>query len=235
MAIMDIGIIIFLLFGAVLGLKRGCVKQLVNFLGFILVAILAFKARLPVSDFLFKTLPFFKFKGVLKGAVVLNIVLYEFLAFIILFSILMIAFRIIMLATRLFEKILNTTIILGIPFKILGAILGVIEHYIIVFIVLLILTIPFFENSYIVESKYKDKILNKTPILTDQCEKTKDVIDRLNELKEKFADSDINQFNLDAIDLLLDKGLVNLKTIDKLIAKNKLQVDNIEIVLQRYR
>ncbi len=235
MNVIDIGIIIFLIFGAIIGFKRGFTKQLVNLLGFILVAILAFKVRLPVSTFLFKTLPFFKFKGLLKGAVVLNIVLYEFIAFAIMFGLLTIAFRIVMLATKIFEKILNMTIILGIPFKILGAIIGIVEHYLIIFIILFVLSLPFFSNSLITGSKYRKKILKETPVLTERLEKTMDTMEYLNNLKDKFAKDDINKFNLEAIDLLLDKRIVDVKTVDTLVEKHKLQVDNIELVLQRYR
>ena len=236
MNIIDIGIVIFLIFGAALGFKRGFTRQLVSSVGFILIVILAFKLRAPISELLFQNLPFFKFGGILKGAAVLNIVVYEFIAFLIVLAVLSILLKVAMLASRVFESILNMTIILGIPSKILGSIIGVIEHFVIAFIILYFLTLPFFSLSITSDSKYKDKILNNTPILSSTVEKTLDVMKDLGQLKDKFeVEQDVNQFNLAAIDLLLDKKIVTVKTVDELIKKDKLKIDNIEIILQKYR
>ena len=236
MNIIDIGIVIILLFGAVIGFKRGFTRQLVSSVGFILIVILAFNLRTPVSEFLFKNLPFFKFSGLLKGASVLNIVLYEFIAFVIVLGILSIVLKVVLFATKIFETILNMTIILGIPSKILGAIVGVIEYYIIVFIILYVLTLPLFNLSFVNESKYRNKIINNTPILSSFVEKTVGVMKDLNDLKDKFkTEQNVNKFNLEALDLLLEKRIVDVKTVDSLISKNKLQIDNVESVLKKYR
>ena len=48
----------FLAFGAILGFKRGFTRQLVGSVGLIVIVLLAFKLRTPISMFLFKTLPF---------------------------------------------------------------------------------------------------------------------------------------------------------------------------------
>ena len=48
MNILDIGIIIFIIFGGILGLKRGFTKELVEALGFIVVIILAYFLKNPL-------------------------------------------------------------------------------------------------------------------------------------------------------------------------------------------
>lgn len=236
MNVIDVGIIIFLLFGAVLGFKRGFTRQLVGSVGFIAIVILAFNLRAPVSEFLFKHLPFFSFGGFFKGVSVLNIVIYEFIAFIIVLSVLAVILKIVLVATKIFESFLNITIVLGIPSKILGAVVGVIEYYVIVFIILYILTLPIVNFPILENSKYKNTILNDTPILSTLIDKTVGVVNEFGELKEKFkTETDTNQFNLEALDLLLSKKIVDVKTVDYLIAKNKIQIDNVESVLKKYR
>ena len=48
MNILDIGIVIFILFGAVLGFKRGLTSELVKTVGFIVVVILAYFLKNPL-------------------------------------------------------------------------------------------------------------------------------------------------------------------------------------------
>ena len=62
MNILDALIIIFLLIGALAGFKRGLIKQGVLLVGLIVVLVLSFYIRIPVSNFFYKNLPFFNFK-----------------------------------------------------------------------------------------------------------------------------------------------------------------------------
>ena len=82
MNILDIGIIIFILFGAVLGLKRGFTKELVEAIGFIVVIVLAYFLKNPLSVLMYEFLPFFSF-GLLKNVEIFNILIYEVIAFLI--------------------------------------------------------------------------------------------------------------------------------------------------------
>lgn len=236
MNIVDIGIIIFILFGGLLGFKRGFTKQLIQTIGSILVIVLAFKIKNPVSSFLYQTLPFFKFGGVFKGVSVLNIVLYEFIAFLIVVSLLGILLRVLLFASSIFETLLNMTIVLGIPSKIMGFLIGLVQNYIIVFIALYLLSLPIINFEPLNTSKYKNDILTKTPILAKLGDKSLTIVADFKELKNKYKDiKEPDQFNLDAIDLLLSKKIVQVSSIDKLVTKGKLQINNIESVLQKYR
>ena len=138
----DILIIIFIAFGALLGFKRGFTRELLSLIGIFVVLILSFILKNPVSVFLYNNLPFFTFGGIFKDITVLNILVYEVLAFFIVFFVLSILLKILFMVTKIFEKILNLTIILGIFSKILGALVGIIKHVIYVFIILFILKLP---------------------------------------------------------------------------------------------
>lgn len=234
--IIDIGIVIIILFGAVIGFKRGFTKQLVRAIGFILVVLIAFNLKNVVSGFLYQNLPFFNFMGIFKGVTVLNIFLYELIAFLAVMAILMIILRLILFATGMLETVLNFTIVFGLLSKILGAVVGAIEYFVIAFIVLYILMIPLFNFDMVNESKLKDKILNSTPLLSNFVGKTVDVLEEFGTLKDKYEDkTDPNQFNLESLDLFLKYKVIGIESVDKLIDKNKLRIDNVESVLVKYR
>ena len=77
----------------VVGYKRGLTNQLVSSLGIFAVIVLSFLLKNPVSMFLYEHLPFFKFGGIFKGITALNIILYEFVAFFLVMSILTITIK----------------------------------------------------------------------------------------------------------------------------------------------
>ena len=142
-----------------------------------------------------------------------------------------------MVATSLFEKILKMTIILGIPSKIMGAVVGALEAFVIVFISLYALSLPIFNISIVNDSNWKDTILNKTPILSAFSKDTMQVIDEFASIKEKYKDNNKNaeEFNKEVLDLFLKYDVVKVSSIDKLVEKEKLQINNIEEILMKYR
>lgn len=237
MEIVDIIILIIILFGAVIGFKRGFTRSLVSALGFIIIAILAFFLKNPLSVLLYENLPFFKFGGILKGVTVLNIALYELLAFVIVLAILGIALKILMVATSVFEKLLKMTIILGIPSKIMGAVVGAVEAFVMVFIALYVLSLPIFNITFVENSKWKNQILNNTPVLSAFSKKTMGVVKAFSGIKEKYEDNNKNaeEFNKEVLDLFLKYDVVKVSSIDKLVEKGKLQINNIEEILMKYR
>jgi len=237
MNIVDLIIIVIIAFGAIMGFKRGFTRSLVSALGFIVITVLAFLLKNPVSVFLYENLPFFKFAGIIKGVTVLNIALYEILAFIIVLAILGVLLKVLVLATSIFEKVLNATIILGIPSKLAGAVVGAIQYFVITFIVLYIMSLPVFNINIINESKMKDKILNSTPILSNLVNDSVGVINEFTSIKDKYQDNNSNaeQFNKEVLDLFLKYDIVKVESIDKLVEKEKLQINNIEEILAPYR
>lgn len=236
MNIVDMIIIIFLLFGIMIGFKRGFMKQLFCSIGFFLILIISFYLKNPVSTFLYQHFPFFQFTGVLKGITSLNIIIYEILAFLILFSILTILYRILLFATSVFEKFLSLTIILGIPSKILGAILGLLEHFIIVFILLYIFSFPIFQIDLINQSKWKDPILQNTPILSNVIKDRMKWIEEFKKLKQKHENtSNQEEWNADVINLLLKYHIVTIDSIDHLKDHQKMNIDYNHPVLKKYR
>lgn len=222
--VIDIAIVFLLLFGFLNGFKRGFIKQAVITIGTILVIILAFLFKNPLSMVLYKHLPFYTV-GLLKNYSSLNILLYELISFFILLSLFSLIFAVIVKISGLVEKILRATIILALPSKILGGILGVIETYNFCFIVLLIITMPIFMFStepIITESKLKDKILNNTIIISDMSKGLVKSIDKVNDLLMSKKQLGKKEFNCKTINVFVKNKVVSKKSVKYLQENNKI-------------
>jgi len=236
MNLFDVIIILLLISGVVAGFKRGFLKELVSFLGVFVVVVFSFLLKNPVSIFLYENLPFFKFAGVIKGVTVLNIALYEIIAFLAVATILTIIFKILLQFTNIFESLLKVTIIFAPISRMGGAIVGFIESFIWTFIILYVMSLPMFSIPQFNESNLKDKILNNTPLLSGFTEQTINAVNEFVELKDKYeATPDAEQFNRETLDLFLKYDVVKVESIDKLVEKNKLQINNIDEILNKYR
>lgn len=234
MNIIDGLIIILILFGGLIGFKRGVFRQLVSAIGFIASVVLAFLLKNPLSSFLYGHLPFFKFGGLFKGVSVLNIIVYEVIAFLIMLALFTLVFQVLKIITNIIETILKMTIILSIPSKILGALVGAIQYFVIVFIVLYVLSLPVVSLNLLKGSKFKDDILTKTPILSSFVKKSINIFDEFNTLKEKYKDTtSSDEFNEEALDLLLKYKVISVDSAQKLIDSNKIEVN--DYILDKYR
>ncbi len=236
MSIVDILIVIFIVVGGFVGFKDGFTKSLVKFFGFSAVVLLSYLLKDTVSSIYMTTLPFFPFAGAIKGLTVLNIALYEFLAFISLFTIFMVILKIVSRTTGIFERFLSLTILFGIPSKILGSILGLIKNYIIAFFVIYYLSMPnFYDLSPLKNSKLKEPILKYTPVLSMSADNMMKVASEFGELEKKYENTDsINKFNLDTLDLFLKYKVTTPSNVKKLSDSGKIKIDGLDQLLERY-
>ena len=235
MVIVDILIFIFIFLGFVVGFKRGFSKEVVSFLGFLLVFILAYYLKNPVSNFLFKVMPFFSFDGIFKGITSLNILVYEVIAFFLVLSLLMLVFKLLIFATGIFEKFLDFTIILGLPSKILGGILGLVQGFIGVYIVLFFLMLPVFHIKAVQDSTVASAIIEKTPVMSNVMGNVLHVITDMDQLKEEYQKTeDPNKFNLEALDLMLKYHIIDIDNVKILEKMGKLKMDGINRVIHKY-
>lgn len=221
MNILDALIIIFLLIGALTGFSRGLIKQGVLLVGLIVVLVLSFYIRIPVSNFFYKNLPFFNFDGVFKGMSVLNILIYESMAFLIVFSVLYIVLRIIIKISGLIEKILKATIILGFFSKLGGLVVGAIESYVIMFIILFVASQPFLKVTGMEDSKFTPIIVNKSPFLSDAVEDFRFVFDEIENIVTSYNQEDVD-FNEKTIEVFLKYNIVTQENINILKEKGKI-------------
>lgn len=230
--IVDVIVILIILMSGIVGFKRGVFKELVMTIGFLLVFVISFKLKNPLAEWLSLHLPFFNFGNVFDNVSIINIIFYQVVSFMIIFSLLMIIFRIVLAVTSFFEKILKFTIILGIPSKILGFFVGLIEGYILGFIIMFILAQPMF-GDISASSKLKDPMLNSTPILASVVSEMNDTVIDIYNLKDSVSDS--KKLERGITKIMLERNLVDSDYIDKLIEANKIKIDDAASLLDAYR
>lgn len=230
MNVVDIVIIVLLIFGALAGFKAGVIKKTADFVGMFLIFILAFYLKNYLSVIMYENLPFFSFGGFIKGIDAINILFYEVLAFIITFILLLFVLRIVLMLTGLIEKLLKATVILSIPSKLLGIIVGAIETYVYVFIVLVVLTLPVFNISYIRDSKVANFMLDNTPILSGVSEEMMDIYGEVYKILDEKDSKTNEELNEDILELLIEKEVITKESARELVDKNKILINDKSIV-----
>lgn len=236
LSIVDSVIILLLLMGALIGFKRGVIQSATMFVGTILVIILAYLLKNPLSELMYTYLPFFEFKGAMEGISVFNILIYEAIAFLIVFAILSTILNVLIKTTGFVEKILKFTIILGIPSKMLGAIFGIFEQFIYVFVLLFFFSRLSFTADLVAESNLANKILDHTPVLSEIVETSYKAFEEIYELKDKYEHSNsANEYNKEALDILLKYSVITEEATEKLIENKKLEIDGVEEILNKYK
>ncbi len=224
MNIFDIVIILLILLSGVTGLKQGLLKSGINLIGTILIYIIAFKMKDSIGLFLCKVCPFFKF----NGYITLNILVYQLIAFVLIASILFSIFAIVLKLTGVVQKLVDLTVILTIPSKIGGFIIGLLEGYVVMFIIILILSVPLRNVELFSESKLVDKMLNNTPILSSSLDGVGDVIFNVfhitSEVKE--GENENTKVNMDIMKTYLDYKVITKEDAIDLIDTGKLNSIN---------
>lgn len=223
MNVIDIIIILCLISAGISGSVNGFFKQSVVLIGTIIAFILSWVFKNPIADFLSYNLPFFSFLGPFEGLTSLNIILYQLIAFMVLlclfFSVLIILIRI----TGIFEKVLKMTIFLGIPSKILGFVVGIIEGYIIIFAVLFFLNQPTFNIKVFNDSALVNPIVNSSPGLSNIVGNMNDSIKDVYYITKDYeVNKNVSKTNKQITNSLLKHKVINEEYLNKLREKNKI-------------
>lgn len=237
MNVLDIGIILVLLMFAIVGFKQGVIRELFAFLGIILIFYISFLLSGMAGDILCLTLPFVDFMGSLEGMSAINLLLYQGLAFILIFAVLLTVYEIILKVSTSLQKLINMTIILWLPSKLLGAVVGLLKGYILLFAILLVLIIPFGSDKLYEESKFANTIVYNTPVLSNSIgnitKSTKEVYSLVDDVVNQKIN--VREANLQTIDILLEHNIIDKQTVKVLVQKGKLvNVNGYEEILNNY-
>ena len=225
MKIADAVIILFLLLGAVIGFKKGFIKTMVSFIGVFIVIVLTLYLKQPVVNFLYRFMPFYSFGGL----TILNIFLYESIAFLVIFSFLSCILGIILNITGIIEKLLNATIVLGLISKVLGAIAGVLEMLLFIFVGCFVLSRFNLSSPYINESKSARIILARTPILANIAAPTYSAVSEVYELQKKYAKAENKSaYNEEGLIILVKYGIITKDQARQFVKDGKIRIDNPE-------
>lgn len=236
LTILDSVLILTLLCGAVLGFKKGAIKSLVTLIGTIILLVVSFYLKNPVAEILFKFCPFINFSGNWQGLITLNILLYESIAYILVFVVLSSILSLFIKFSGIIERILKATIILGIPSKIIGAVLGFLEAIVFSFLVLFILLQFNLTSQMVSESSLAKSILDKTPFIGNMVNDTYKAIKDINKLQEKYKkEANKDAYNGEILDIMLEYKVVTPDTAQKLIDDKKLNFAGAQSILDTYK
>lgn len=223
MKIVDAVIILFLLLGAAMGFKKGFIKTMVSLIGVFLTIIISFYLKKPIVNFMYSYFPFFKFGGLS----VLNIFVYESIAFLFIYVLLSAVLGIIINITGIVEKILKLTIVLGFISKILGAIAGVLEMLLFIFISSFVLARFNFSKQYIMESRVAMTILAKTPVVANIAAPTYVALDEIYNLQKDYANNEnVLEYNRKSLIILVKYKIITKEQAMKFVKDGKIQIDN---------
>lgn len=232
MNIVDIIILLGLIVGALTGFASGFLNSVLKFVGTIVVVVLAFLFKNPLSIFLYNNLPFTKFSGLTS----LNILLYELIAFIICIIILSIVLALLIKITGLIEKILTFTVVLALPSKLLGMLVGIIKSVVIIYVILFIASMPVLKLPFISESKYAKVILTKTPFMSSVMDSAIKTIDEIAELtKDSIQVKDTKGTNTKIIEIMLENNITSSDCIKILVEKKKIDINNANELIEKYK
>lgn len=218
MNILSVVIILLLLLSSLIGFKRGVLMELVMLVGIIVIYFISFNLKSKIGIILLKIFPFFSFKGLSS----LNIIMYQLIAFVLIASFLFIFYNLVLKLTGIIQKIVNISIILTLPSKLLGLVVGFIKGYIIIFMILLVLQIPFKDNDIFINSKVKNYIVNDSFLLSSSLGNLDDCINDITNLTKNNNSSNTNQENIEILRLELKYNIISKEDLDKIIRSGKL-------------
>lgn len=229
-SIVDAFIIMFVALGGIVGFKQGAIKTATQFIGLFVVIIVSFILKDELMVLMYENLPFFNFFGIIKGIGAVNILLYQLIAFLVIFAALMFVLKVLLVVTGLVEKILKMTIFLSIPSKILGIFIGALQYYVYVFIVLYVLNIPIFNLTFINDSKLGNIVLENTPLLSDIVDDTVNVYSDVWNIIKNKEDKTNSEINTLVLATLLDNKLISIESAKTLVEKNKIYIEDPSIL-----
>ncbi len=224
--VVDIVIILMIALGGVLGFKAGVIKKITQFVGLFVIVIISFSLKNTISTMFYENLPFFDFFGIISGIGVINVLLYEILAFVLVFLALTMILKIVVTITGLVEWIIKFNVFLSLPSKVLGIFVGILESYVYIFLALVILNLPVFNLDIVRNSEFANFIVNETPVLSGASKDMIDTYALVYESIENKGNKTNATVNEEVLDILIDQGVVTEDSAMLLIEKNKILVSD---------
>ena len=195
--------------------------------------------------FIFAAIEGFK-KGFIKeltsliGTIVIFVVSYNLKGIVGNFLCLFLPFfiyNLILKFTGAIDKLINKLVLIKIPFKILGSVVSIANMYLLVFMFLILLSVPFGNTNFMKKSFFTETIVYKTPIISKSSETVINVLDSIITLDTDISKGTIttNEGNLKILDLLLKYNMIDKDTIIDLYNKGKIkEIKDIETVVLNY-
>lgn len=231
--VVNILLIVFLALGTYAGWRKGLIKSLVNLVGLVAVVILSYTFRPYLSNFLIDKMPFFNFMG-LEGLTAINILVYNVIAFVVIFVLLYCVLNIVISITGFIDTLLKFTVIWIIPSKIGGAIIGFFETWVFLFLLCFVLASFNLSSRFILDSKVANFMMDHTPIVGNYLygisNAARDIYTDILKYQEENKSAD--ELNVHILGIETNYGLISSEKVKELFETGKIDTDykNVEIV-----
>lgn len=222
--ILDIIIIVLFALGILYGTKKGFINGALSLVGLAAIITVSFLFHSIIADVLLKGMPFLKFSGSYKGITSLNILFYEAIGFLLIFVFLLSVLGIILKVTGILQKVIDFSIVLTLPSKILGVLVGFVNSLIVIFLVLFILLNINSTRKYVHESKIGSFIMERTFILSNVTSKYYDATDEINNvISDCKKEKDKKLCNENVANILVKYNIIDKDKLVSLIDSGKLK------------
>lgn len=228
--VIDIILVVFIVLGILAGIKKGLIKTLVGFVGLVAIVIISYTLRIYLAEFLIDKMPFFEFSGSLEGLTALNILIYNVISFVVIFILLYCILNIVIAVTGFIDTLLKFTVIWIIPSKIGGAILGFLEAWIFLFLVVFVLNQFNATNGVIKDSNVSQIILDHTPVIGNYLSGAGKAAEEIYDGIETYRNDETkttSDLNLYILQIEINYGLVSKDKATELMEIGKIGLENV--------
>ncbi len=205
--------------GFIVGLMKGFVDRSVRVIEGGIIIFLSLYLKNPISTLLYKFAPFFNMQYK-----VVNVLLYEFIAFVIIALIMVVIVYILNKFINFVSKVIGLIMSIGIPTPILGAFVSMAEY--LFFLYVFIFIVFFFSNltDSPVEASVANKIYYNMPVLRPIFAKPFDSC--LDVAKSISSNESADKINYNSMKILLDNGFITYDNAKYIIETNKIKFAN---------
>jgi len=227
-----ISLIVILVFvsDVINGYKKGFLGTAIKLFKSVVALVFAYLFKGKLATYLSIHLPFFNLQGLFKGLDIVNVLIYELIAFVAIFAIVSLILKIIIDLFNIEERLFSLIVQLGIPNNLIGAIFGGLKSIIIIYFALSIFFVVSNFMKIDTGNSLGDYVVNM-PILKNSFGGTLDSFDQISELAVEYENTqDKGVLNHDAIGILLENGIISEEQLNALIDAGKVEysMDNIE-------
>ena len=224
MAILDGIIIILITLGILYGTKKGFLNGIVALAGLFFSFMFGIIFRSELANVLLKGMPFLKFHGSYNGITSLNILFYEAIAFLLIFLFLLSVLSVILKLTGIIQKVIDYSIVLTLPSKILGVVVGVLNALIISYVISFVMLNINSTRWMVHDSNIANFLLKNTIVVPNHSKKYLESTKDINSIIDKCKlDIDKKSCNSKVANALIKYDVVSKEKVIELIESKKLK------------
>lgn len=228
--LVDIGLLVIVIFSVIGGYKSGVIKSTVSLVVLLMSAIIAYQLKDYVASFLIDLMPFVNFGGIFDNITTINILFYHGAAFLVIFIIIYSIFSIVVTLAGFLDKLLKMTIILALPDKLLGAVVGFIKGTIFAFVIIFVLAQLPYTQEYVIESTYGYQVLNRTPVirivLADCTVISSDIADIIMNVDTE-DENYVTETQMEIMSVFIRYGLITAEKAQELVDDEKVYLPGV--------